>query len=124
MPKLVRSAERLRRLSDDTHHVEDGQRTEPLDPALQGLAFEQLHHDEQHAVERVPVIKHLRDMGMVDLRRSHRFMPEALGELRVLRQGWRHQLDGYLGTERQDVVMPADDAFHLAVAGGRGFACS
>ncbi len=115
IPCLCAALERVGDLRPELHDLVERQRA-LLQPVREGLALEQLHHQEVR-VSLVPDVEERADVGVVERGDRLRLALEPLAPLLVLSEADGEQLDGDAAVEAG--VLPPPDLAHSAGADRR-----
>ena len=112
--RVVRRAQRRRHVAQDRQRARQLHRPLLLDDLRQRRAVEQLHDDEAFARLGRPVVEHLHDVGVADLRRRARLDAEALDHRLLVGVLAPHDLDRHAPPELE--VLGLVHAPHAAFA--------
>lgn len=103
---LVGRPQALRDLRDDLRGLTHRQSTDTLEPKVEALTFEALHHDVGRAVLHLPLVKDLDDVRALDLRGDGGLALEARDGLFPVRDFREDEFDGHFRLERQVLRQP------------------
>ena len=113
IPLRVRGAQRARHLVQDGDRAQQLEAPLSLQDAVERLALQVLHHEEDRAVVRLAEVGDVDDVGVVDEARGARLAQEALDRLLAAAVAVVEDLHRHLFTD-VDVLGAVDDAHAAA----------